>query len=49
VEYASAENMKRTWVNYGKYRDWFNPQHAEGEIFLRHATQIKNIWVPYGE
>ena len=49
VEYASAENMKRTWVNYGKYRDWFNPQHGEGEIFLRHATQIKNIWVPYGE
>jgi aldehyde dehydrogenase (NAD+) len=49
VEYASAENMKRTWVNYGKYRDWFNPQHGEGEIFLRHATQIKNIWIPYGE
>ncbi|TEU17084.1 MAG: aldehyde dehydrogenase family protein, partial [Anaerolineales bacterium] len=49
VEYASAENMKRTWVNYGKYRDWFNPQHGEGEIFVRHATQIKNIWVPYGE
>jgi aldehyde dehydrogenase (NAD+) len=49
VEYASAENMKRTWVNYGKYRDWFNSQHGEGEIFLRHATQIKNIWVPYGE
>ena len=49
VEHASAENMKRTWVNYGKYRDWFNPQHGEGELFLRHATQIKNIWVPYGE
>jgi aldehyde dehydrogenase (NAD+) len=49
VEYAAAENMKRTWVNYGKYRDWFNPQHGEGDIFLRHATQIKNIWVPYGE
>ena len=49
VEYASAENMKRTWVNHGKYRDWFNPQHGEGKVFLRHATQIKNIWVPYGE
>jgi aldehyde dehydrogenase (NAD+) len=49
VEYAAAENMKRTWVNNGKYRDWFNPQHGEGDIYLRHATQIKNIWVPYGE
>ncbi|TAK37208.1 MAG: aldehyde dehydrogenase family protein, partial [Saprospiraceae bacterium] len=49
VEYASAENMKRTWVNYGKQRDWFNDQHGEGREFLRHATQIKNIWVPYGE
>jgi aldehyde dehydrogenase (NAD+) len=49
AEYASAENMKRTWVNYGKQRDWFNAQHGEGREFLRHATQIKNIWVPYGE
>lgn len=49
VEYAAAENMKRTWVNYGKYRDWSNSAHGEGADFLRHATQIKNIWVPYGE
>ena len=49
VEYESANNMKRTWVNYGKYRDWRNPQHGEGDYFLRQATQIKNIWVPYGE
>ncbi|MBF0279510.1 MAG: aldehyde dehydrogenase family protein [SAR324 cluster bacterium] len=49
IEYASAENMKRTWVNYGKHPDWSNPKHGEGEDYLRHATQIKNIWVPYGE
>ncbi len=49
VEYAAAENMKRTWVNYGKQREWFNPMHGEGEVFVRHATQVKNIWVPYGE
>ncbi|MCB0375516.1 MAG: aldehyde dehydrogenase family protein, partial [Sinomicrobium sp.] len=48
VEYLAADNMKRTWVNYGKYRDWTDKAHAEGEIFLRHATQIKNIWIPYG-
>ena len=48
VEYASAENMKRTWVNYGKQYNWNDPK-TEGKDFLRHATQIKNIWVPYGE
>jgi len=49
VEHAAAENMKRTWVNYGKYRDWFDAQQGEGELFLRNCTQIKNIWIPYGE
>lgn len=49
VEFASADNMKRTWVNYGKHRDWMDPKLSEGEFFLRMATQIKNIWVPYGE
>lgn len=49
VEYEAAENMKRTWVNYGKFRDWSNPQHGEGEFFLKQATEVKNIWVPYGE
>ena len=49
VELASAENMKRTWVSYGKYRDWADVSVGEGEEFLRQATQVKNIWVPYGE
>lgn len=48
VELLAADNMKRTWVNYGKYRDWSDKAHAEGSIFLRHASQIKNIWIPYG-
>ncbi len=49
VEFNAAENMKRTWVNYGKAFDWFDPKQTEGQEFLRHATEIKNIWVPYGE
>ena len=48
VEYFSADNMKRTWVNFGKHRNWLDKQHGEGQEFLRHASQIKNIWVPYG-
>lgn len=49
VEYASAENMKRTWINYGRIRDWTRKQHGQGEEFLRRCTQVKNIWMPYGE
>ena len=49
IEYDAAENMKRTWLNYGKYRDWMKAKHSKGEEFLRKATEIKNIWVPYGE
>ncbi len=48
VERRSTGNMKRTWVDHGLARDWMDPDQAEGEEFLRHATQIKNIWVPYG-
>jgi aldehyde dehydrogenase (NAD+) len=49
VELASAGNMKRTWVNYGHPRNWLDTVQGEGEEFLREATQVKNIWVPYGE
>jgi aldehyde dehydrogenase (NAD+) len=49
VEYASAGNMKRTWVNYGHPRDWLDNRQAEGQEFLREATHVKNIWTPYGE
>ena len=46
VERESALNLKRTWVNNGKARDW--GEAASGE-FLTAATEIKTIWVPYGE
>jgi aldehyde dehydrogenase (NAD+) len=45
----SAGNLKQVWTNEGRAIDWFNPELAEGRWFLEHATQVKNIWVPYGE
>jgi aldehyde dehydrogenase (NAD+) len=48
VERESATNMKRTWVGGGHPKDWA-AAWAEGEELLRHAVQVKNIWVPYGE
>ncbi|WP_395015925.1 aldehyde dehydrogenase family protein [Dongia sp.] len=47
VERGSAGNLKATWCESGP-RDWTATDN-QGESFLRHATQIKNIWVPYGE
>jgi aldehyde dehydrogenase (NAD+) len=41
--------MKQTWVDYGVPRDWADESVGAGEEFLEHATQIKNIWIPYGE
>jgi aldehyde dehydrogenase (NAD+) len=48
VERLSVSNLKQTWVGYGEPREWLHPAPGESEIFLRHATQVKNIWVPYG-
>ena len=45
----SIGNLKQVWTNEGRVIDWFNPQQAEGRWFLEHASQVKNIWVPYGE
>jgi aldehyde dehydrogenase (NAD+) len=47
IEEASAGNMKRTWML--PERDWLDPRAGEGREFLRHATEVKNIWIPYGE
>ncbi|MEK7400896.1 MAG: aldehyde dehydrogenase family protein [Gemmatimonadota bacterium] len=47
VELASASNMKRTWASWSD-RDWMSDD-AEGREFLREGTQVKNIWIPYGE
>ena len=48
IELLSTESMKRSWVNFGKYRNWLDVAHGEGGVFLRHATEVKNIWIPYG-
>ena len=49
VRAASIGNMKQVWTSDGREYDWFDRAQAEGRWFLQHATQVKNIWVPYGE
>jgi aldehyde dehydrogenase (NAD+) len=48
IEKRSAGNLKRTWVNNGRARDWAGAE-GEGRAFLAAATEVKNIWIPYGE
>jgi aldehyde dehydrogenase (NAD+) len=48
IEREAAGNVKRTWVNNGRARDWMGPG-GEGRAFLSQATEVKTIWVPYGE
>jgi aldehyde dehydrogenase (NAD+) len=49
VERLFTGNMKRTWVSHGLARNWYDHEQGEGEHFLWESTQVKNIWVPYGE
>ena len=49
VEKASAGNLKSTWAFGSKRLDWFDATQGQGAEYLRRATQVKNIWIPYGE
>jgi aldehyde dehydrogenase (NAD+) len=45
IEAEAAGNLKRTWVNHGRARDWMQ---VDARSFLAQATETKTIWVPYG-
>ncbi|SDX08996.1 aldehyde dehydrogenase family protein [Roseicitreum antarcticum] len=47
VETQSAGNIKQTWAEADDARDWMS-RAGQGRLFLEKATQVKNIWVPYG-
>ncbi|MEJ6783331.1 aldehyde dehydrogenase family protein, partial [Aminobacter sp. Piv2-1] len=46
AEAESVGNLKRVWTGHGRSLDW---QTAQGDAFLRRATEVKNVWVPYGD
>jgi aldehyde dehydrogenase (NAD+) len=43
LDAQSAINLKRTWVDDAPGLLWAEPDQC-----LRQATQVKNVWVPYG-
>lgn len=48
VETAAAGNLKATWADHGRMRDWSDPAQGQGEAYLRAASQVKTLWLPYG-
>lgn len=48
VERASAGNLKPVWSDLGRLRDWHDAGQGQGTDYLRRATQVKTIWLPYG-
>jgi aldehyde dehydrogenase (NAD+) len=48
IEKASAGNLKQSWTETFA-RDWYDASRSQGRDILQRATQVKNIWIPYGE
>ena len=45
----STSNLKRYWCPKEKNIEWINNSKVFLDEFLHQSTQIKNIWIPYGE
>ena len=48
AERLSAGNLKRVWADRDGVVDWTALSSRDCEFVLRHATRVKNVWVPYG-
>ncbi len=48
LEGLAAGNLKPIWIETRR-RDWRQRRQGEGREFLERASQVKNIWIPYGE
>jgi aldehyde dehydrogenase (NAD+) len=48
VEKASIGNLKQTWTTRGLYYDLADSDKFAGTYLLAKATQVKNVWIPYG-
>ncbi|MDC3018137.1 aldehyde dehydrogenase family protein, partial [Paracoccaceae bacterium] len=49
VDRASVSNLKQIWSINGNNVNWINYHASFNKLLLRKSSQIKNIWIPYGE
>jgi aldehyde dehydrogenase (NAD+) len=45
IEREAATDLKRTWVNNGRARDW---TANDATPFLNASTDVQTIWIPFG-
>ena len=45
----TTSNLKKYWIPEEKNIDWYSNNEEFLNEFLHQSTQIKNIWIPYGE
>jgi aldehyde dehydrogenase (NAD+) len=48
VEKASIGNLKQTFTTRGLAYDFADAERFGGAYLLAKATQVKNVWIPYG-
>ncbi|SFZ84325.1 aldehyde dehydrogenase (NAD+) [Devosia enhydra] len=48
VEKASTGNLKQVWSSRGRDFDLADDARFAGDYWLARATQVKNVWIPYG-
>ncbi len=46
---STTSNLKRSWCPQSKNLDWSSKEEDFLKEFLYQSTQVKNIWIPYGE
>ena len=49
MENKEGDYQRADVIDVGPLRLDHGNHHGQGHEFLRKATEIKNIWVPYGE
>ena len=45
----TTSNLKKYWIPEETNIDWYSNNEEFLNEFLHQSTQIKNIWIPYGE
>ena len=49
IDRASVSNLKQIWSINGNNVNWINYHASFNKLLLRKSSQVKNIWIPYGE
>lgn len=48
IKTESVSNLKCVWTHENRSWSWDRPRPLQIQEMLRHAVQVKNVWVPYG-